>query len=76
MRTYTGKAVRMGRRAKFAGSGPVLFSLECIQTHPANPHMTHQIDPELLNNALQLLTDEGSPGFSEGLRLLVKKAMV
>ena len=38
--------------------------------------MTHQIDPDLLNNVLQLLTDEGSSGFSEGLRLLVNEAMV
>lgn len=38
--------------------------------------MTHQIDPDLLNSVLQLLTDEGSSGFSEGLRLLVNEAMV
>ncbi len=38
--------------------------------------MTHQIDPDLLNSVLQLLTAEGSSGFSEGLRLLVNEAMV
>ena len=38
--------------------------------------MTHQIDPDLLNSVLQLLTAEGSSGFSESLRLLVNEAMV
>jgi len=38
--------------------------------------MTHQIGPDLLTTVLQLLTDEGSAGFAEGLRLLVNEAMV
>ena len=38
--------------------------------------MTNQIDPDLLNDVLQLLTSEGSSGFAEGLRLLVNEAMV
>jgi transposase-like protein len=38
-------------------------------------HMTHQTDPELLNNVLQLLTDQGHSGFAEGLRILVNEAM-
>ena len=37
--------------------------------------MTHQTDPELLNNVLQLLTEQGHDGFAEGLRLLVNEAM-
>ena len=38
--------------------------------------MTHQIDSDLLNDVLQLLTHEASSGFAEGLRLLVNEAMV
>jgi len=38
--------------------------------------MTHQIDSDLLTTVLQLLTDEGSFGFAEGLRLLVNEAMI
>lgn len=37
--------------------------------------MTHQPDPDLLNTVLQLLTDQGSSGFAEGIRLLVNEAM-
>ena len=37
--------------------------------------MTHQTNPELLNTVLQLLNDEGSAGFAEGIRLLVNEAM-
>src|SRR5687767_8414027 len=37
--------------------------------------MTHQTDPHLLNTVLQLLTDQGSSGFAEGIRLLVNEAM-
>jgi hypothetical protein len=37
--------------------------------------MTRQTHPELLNNVLQLLTDQGLPGFAEGIRLLVDEAM-
>lgn len=37
--------------------------------------MTHQIDSELLQSVLQLLSSEGSDGFTEGLRLLVNEAM-
>lgn len=38
--------------------------------------MTHQLDTDLLNHVLQLLTSEGSSGFAEGLRLLVNEAMI
>jgi len=38
--------------------------------------MTNQIDRDLLNIVLQLLTSEGSSGFAKGLRLLVDAAMV
>ena len=37
--------------------------------------MAHHPDPELLNNVLQLLTEQGHDGFAEGLRLLVNEAM-
>lgn len=37
--------------------------------------MTHQTDPDLLNTVLQLLSDQASSGFAEGLRLLVNEAM-
>ena len=37
--------------------------------------MAHPTDPELLNNVLQLLTEQGHDGFAEGLRLLVNEAM-
>ena len=37
--------------------------------------MTHPTNPELLNDVLQLLTDQGHDGFAEGLRLLVNEAM-
>jgi transposase-like protein len=37
--------------------------------------MTDQLDTELLNTVLQLLTKEGASGFAEGLRLLVNEAM-
>jgi putative transposase len=37
--------------------------------------MTRQTHPELLNNVLQLLTEQGLPGFAEGIRLLVDEAM-
>lgn len=37
--------------------------------------MTHQTDSELLNTVLQLLTEQGSSGFAEGIRLLVNEAM-
>jgi putative transposase len=40
-----------------------------------NYHMAHHTDPELLNNVLQLLTEQGHDGFAEGLRLLVNEAM-
>lgn len=38
--------------------------------------MTHETNSELLNTVLQLLTDQGSQGFAEGLRLLVNEAML
>ena len=37
--------------------------------------MTHLTEPDLLNTVLQLLSDQGSSGFAEGLRLLVNEAM-
>ena len=37
--------------------------------------MTHQSNPELLNTVLQLLTEDGSGGFAESIRLLVNEAM-
>jgi len=37
--------------------------------------MAHHTDPDLLNNVLQLLTEQGHDGFAEGLRLLVNEAM-
>jgi len=37
--------------------------------------MTHQTNPELLNTVLQLLSEVGSGGFAEGIRLLVNEAM-
>jgi transposase-like protein len=37
--------------------------------------MAHHTDPELLNNVLQLLTDQDHTGFAEGLRILVNEAM-
>ena len=37
--------------------------------------MTHHADSELLNTILQLITDQGTDGRAEGLRLLVNQAM-
>ena len=37
--------------------------------------MTHQTDPELLTTVLQLLTNQGTEGLAEGIRLLVNEAM-
>jgi transposase-like protein len=37
--------------------------------------MTHHADSELLNTILQLITDQGTDGLAEGLRLLVNQAM-
>ena len=37
--------------------------------------MAHHTDPDLLNNVLQLLTDQDHTGFAEGLRILVNEAM-
>jgi transposase-like protein len=37
--------------------------------------MTRQSNPELLNDILQLLTEQGTAGFAEGIRLLVDEAM-
>ncbi len=37
--------------------------------------MTHQSNPELLNTVLQLLTEQGTEGLAEGIRLLVNAAM-
>jgi transposase-like protein len=38
--------------------------------------MAHQHKTELLNTVLQLLTEEGTAGLAEGLRLLINEAMV
>jgi transposase-like protein len=37
--------------------------------------MTHLSEPDLLSTVLQLLTERGTQGFSEGIRLLVNEAM-
>jgi transposase-like protein len=37
--------------------------------------MTHHTESELLNNVLQLITDQGLDGLAEGFRLLVNQAM-
>ena len=37
--------------------------------------MAHHTHPELLNNVLQLLTEQGHDGFAEGLRILINEAM-
>ena len=37
--------------------------------------MAHPADPERLNNVLQLLTEQGHPGFAEGIRRLVNDAL-
>jgi transposase-like protein len=37
--------------------------------------MAHQPNPELLNDVLQLLTDQGHTAFAEGIRILVNEAM-
>ena len=37
--------------------------------------MTHHADSELLNTILQLITEQGTDGLAEGLRLLVNQAM-
>ena len=37
--------------------------------------MTHHADSELLNTVLQLITEQGSAGLVEGLRLLINEAM-
>lgn len=41
--------------------------------HTSN--MTHQEDSELLNTVLQLITQQGTEGLSEGIRILVNQAM-
>jgi transposase-like protein len=37
--------------------------------------MAHPHNPDLLNTVVQLLTEQGSEGFAEGIRLLVNEAM-
>src|SRR6266446_6881899 len=44
------------------------------KTPTPKPHLTHLHHPQLLQSVLQLLNDEGSEGFAEGLRLLVNEA--
>ena len=38
--------------------------------------MAHQNKSELLNSVLQLITEEGTGGLAEGLRLLINEAML
>jgi len=38
--------------------------------------MTRHTDPELLNNVLQLISEQGTDGLAEGIRLLINQAMV
>lgn len=38
--------------------------------------MTHHTESELLNQVLQLITEEGTHGLAEGIRLLVNEAML
>jgi transposase-like protein len=37
--------------------------------------MTHHTDPELVNHVLQLISEQGTDGLAEGLRLLINQAM-
>jgi transposase-like protein len=37
--------------------------------------MTHPPEPELLNHVLQLISEQGTDGLAEGLRLLINQAM-
>ncbi|MBM3851068.1 MAG: IS256 family transposase, partial [Verrucomicrobia bacterium] len=38
--------------------------------------MIHSEHPDLLSTVLQLLTEQGSSGFAEGIRILVNEAML
>jgi hypothetical protein len=38
--------------------------------------MAHPENSDLLTTVVQLLTEQGSDGFAEGIRLLVNEAMV
>jgi putative transposase len=38
--------------------------------------MTHQTNPDLLNTVLQLISEQGTEGLAEGLRLLINEAML
>lgn len=40
------------------------------------PPVIHPENPELLSTVVQLLTEQGSAGFAEGIRLLVNEAML
>ena len=42
---------------------------------PSSP-MAHPENSDLLTTVVQLLTEQGSDGFAEGIRLLVNEAMV
>jgi putative transposase len=64
-------------RARKTGRGrATLISCWGVSKHiqPQN-QMAHPTDPELLNNVLQLLTEQGHTGFAEGIRLLVNEAL-
>ena len=37
--------------------------------------MTHHTEPVLLNNVLQLISEQGTDGLAEGIRLLANEAM-
>lgn len=48
-------------------------STKNIHTHPT---VIHSENPDLLSTVLQLLTEQGSSGFAEGIRILVNEAML
>jgi len=40
-----------------------------------NPNMAHPTDPELLNHILQLISEQGTDGLAEGIRLQVHQSV-
>jgi transposase-like protein len=63
-------------REKLVEGGPRWFPVG-VSTNTSNiqNHMAHLPESDLLNNVLQLLTEQGHTGFAEGIRLLVNEAM-
>jgi len=55
------------------GGAGLGFSTKNIPTHPT---VIHPENPDLLSTVLQLLTEQGSSGFAEGIRILVNEAML